>query len=110
MNALEALGYMGVEIGRIIQVRNVKLGIVVVYDDLMEGRYGLVLCSADIVNDEWELGWRCTKCEGSGQITVPCPRCSGRSLHLLLENPCCGGWDEADCRDCDNGIKWETEY
>ena len=95
MNALEALGYMAVEVGRIIQVRNKKLGIVIIHEDLIEGRSGLVLCSGDINSNEWEIGWSCVSCCESGTITMHC--------NTPFE-------EEVLCADCENGIRWETEY
>lgn len=103
MNALDALRYMSIE-NNIVGIREVDAGI-----NISEiGKEGLTLLLSQ--SDSWEIGWTCDKCEGNGVISIPCPMCSGRSLHSLLEHPCCGGVDEIDCPCCTDGVRWEKEY
>ena len=98
MNGLEALGYMGSEAGKIVKIRNLKRGPELGYSDLMEGRKALVLFHSAIVSDEWELGWECPKCCGTGIV-------SGYTGNK--NNP---DYVESPCPDCDEGVKWEKEY
>lgn len=106
MNALEAIGYMGMEDGRIVAVRNLTTDSSLRYSDLIDGDCGLNLEHGEVVSSEWELGWECKTCCGDGTVTVPCPRCgTGYTVE-----PCCGGFDDATCPDCTDGIKWESEY
>ncbi len=109
MKALEALGYMAME-AAILHVRNLVTGKSIDKVDITpEGGADLTL-SNDELNNDYELGWECARCVGSGEIDIPCPRCSGQSLHSLLENPCCSGYDTTVCPDCENGIRFEKEY
>jgi hypothetical protein len=110
INGLDALGYMLSEYDRLVAIRNFVLGKTISYEDLKSGSMGLVLMSSELLLSGWEIGWKCEECDGDGQVTIPCPRCSGKSLHNLLENPCCGGWDEVECSSCEGGIRWEKEY
>lgn len=109
MNGFTAIGHMLLEEGRIVSVRHEERGVQVDHDKVISGQI-FTTQKGDLEADGWELGWRCVKCSGDGTITVPCPRCSGRSLHSLLENPCCGGWDEVECPECEKGIQWAEDY
>jgi hypothetical protein len=107
MTGLVALGYMLIEEGKIVAIRNEARGIRVEYVDVRED---VGAAPSNLQYAGWEIGFECDKCLGSGEISIPCPRCSGRSLHSLLENPCCDGYDEVKCDKCEGGIRWMNEY
>ena len=104
-----ALGYMLIEEGRIVSIRNKELNQRLDLEDLASGKRMLLMFSKEMNHDEWEIGWSCPKCMGDGIISVRC-RCVDRPRHIQAENPCCGGWDEAECPDCEKGILWKEEY
>ena len=110
MNGLDALGYMLTEGGKILFSRNEDLKQKLGWKELTTGKRVLMLFRKEALADGWEIGFECEHCAGECVIPVPCPRCSGRSLVSLLENPCCDGWDEAKCHHCEGGIRWEKEY
>ena len=109
MKGIEALGYMLID-DSVIAIRDTRLGgCEASYHFCLS--HGIGLTGEQLTSENWEIGRTCEKCDGDGQITVPCPRCSGRSLHNLLENPCCGGYDDAECPDCNGeGIIWDQDY
>ena len=109
MNALDALTLMHDEDNRILQIRNIRYNITLIYDDIMAGRQEVNIPFHALIDDEWEIGVVCEACDGGGEISVECA-CNGRSLHSLLENPCCGGWNTATCGECEGtGIRWKRE-
>lgn len=72
---------------------------------------GIHLTGVQLRIEGWQLAYQCQTCEGDGEIEVPCPRCHGRSIQSLLENPCCGGTDSETCPDCNGeGVVWCEEY
>lgn len=95
MNALEALGYMAVEVN-IIHIRNKKPSVVLVKADLYAEGSTLLLLHPEIVADTWEIGWRCETCGGSGFVGSG----PANSPH----------YEESPCPHCEDGIRWETEY
>jgi hypothetical protein len=111
MNGLIALGYMLIEEGRIVAIRNEEFDQRLNLEELSSasGTKTIVTITALMKADGWEIGWKCPKCMGDGTISVRCP-CVDRPRHVQAEDPCCGGWDEAECPECDNGIQWEEEY
>lgn len=108
MSGFDAVGYMLIEEGRIVAVRNERLWLRFDHEAILKNGFPRVNVAA-LNADGYEIGWRCTKCEGSGEISVPC-KCSGRSLASLQENPCCDGWDTAKCPKCTEGLSWQKEY
>jgi len=109
MNALDALTLMHDEDNRITEIRNVQHNITLIYDDIMAGKMEVGIPFPALISEEWEIGVECEACKGTGEINVECA-CNGRSLHSLLENPCCGGWDVATCGECEGeGIRWKRE-
>lgn len=109
MTGLQALGYMLTEEMNIVAIRDKENMNRLEYDDLTELSMTLMICPAIYRKEGWEIGYVCEACRGSEVINVPCS-CQGRSLHSLLENPCCGGWDEVECTECEGGIRWSKEY
>lgn len=109
MNALDALMHMHDESERIIKIRNQVFNTELVYAELTSGKSGICMGPVLMFSNEWELGVECEVCRGDGEIRVECS-CNGRSLHSLLENPCCGGWNQATCPECEGeGIRWKRE-
>lgn len=51
----------------------------------------LVLSLGDIA-DDWQLGWKCTTCEATGYVPIH------------------DGEGEAECPDCDDGVRWSSTY
>lgn len=108
MTGIEAIGLMMID-EKITAARNTHLDVELYFNQLAGN--GISLTSEQITSDSWEIGRECEACDGDCEITVPCPRCAGKSLHQLLENPCCGGYDNETCPECKGeGIIWDSEY
>jgi hypothetical protein len=108
MTGFIAVGHMLLEEGKIVAVRHEQRGVRIDYDQILKGAME-TLKKEDLEAEGFEIGWRCPKCQGDGEIAVRCS-CVNRSNYAQMNNPCCSGWDSADCPECEGGIKWEEEY
>jgi hypothetical protein len=95
MNALEALGCMAAEEGKIDAVRHKENGRFLELADLKKN--GLSLSADELNATGYELGWSCPVCCGSGMVANP--------LKYWPHDD-----DEVTCSQCDSGIRWEKEY
>lgn len=108
MTGLESFGLMLVD-KQIVAVRHTDSAYQLLFESLPT--CGISLTAEQLKSENWEIGRECQKCCGSGEVSIPCPLCSGRPLQSLLEDPCCGGWDEIECPECGGlGIIWDNEY
>lgn len=107
MTGKEALGLMLIDY-RIAAIRDRDSGRIVLSAEPLI--MGINFTPEQLTSDKWELGRECFTCLGTGEVTVPCPRCAKSSLQSLRENPCCGGYSEVKCQHCEDGTVWSEEY
>jgi hypothetical protein len=60
-------------------------------------RLGIHIGAMELEEDEWEVGWTCSTCRGSGGVIYG--RCANDPFVQVYE-----------CSDCVNGIRWENKY
>lgn len=95
MTGFVATGYMLVEEGLIIRVRNERLGITIEWENVQE--YGLPRINVEILKTKgWKLGFTCGDCCGTGESVT-----RDRAGNLV----------DCECPKCDGrGTRWEQEY